>query len=177
MANAARQMSRETMKQAASAGARAASNASAMMVQASVQSGKAAAQIAAGGAAAGPVGAVLSAAWSLRHTLYKILIFLCLFLLILIVLIVSLPSLMLESVLGMNGAQSSPNGMQDSYAALSASVSAIVEQGYDAALQEVEDIIQSGGYDEELSMETLNDLAKSASGFDVAYVLAAYSVS
>lgn len=177
MANAAQQMSRETMKQAASTGTRAASNASAMMVQASVQGGKAAAQIAAGSAAAGPVGAVLSAAWSLRHTLYKILIFLCLFLLILIVLIVSLPSLMLESVLGMNGSQSSPNGMQDSYAALSASVSAVVEQGYDAALQEVEDIIQSGGYDEELSMEALNDLAKSASGFDAAYVLAAYSVS
>lgn len=177
MANAARQMGRETMKQAASAGAQAASNASAMMVQASVEGGKAAAQAAAGGTAAGPVGAVLSAAWSLRHTLYKLLIVLCLFFLILIVLIVSLPSLMLEAVLGMNGTQGPSSGMQDSYAALSAPISALVEQGYKAAFQEVEDIIRSGGYNRKLSMEAINDLAKSESGFDAAYVLAAYSVS
>lgn len=177
MANAARQMGRETMKQAASAGAQAASNASAMMVQASVEGGKVAAQAAAGGAAAGPVGAVLSAAWSLRHTLYKLLIVLCLFFLILIVLIVSLPSLMLEAVLGMNGTQGPSSGMQDSYAALSAPISALVEQGYKSALQKVEDIIRSGGYNRKLSMESINDLAKSESGFDAAYVLAAYSVA
>ena len=118
MANAARQMGRETARQAASAGTQAVSNASAMMVQASVEGGKAAAQVAAGSAAAGPLGAILSAAWSLRHTLYKILIFVCLVLLIFIVLVVSLPSLMLEPVLGMNGAQAGPSGLQDSYAAL-----------------------------------------------------------
>lgn len=177
MANAARQMGRETARQAASAGTQAVSNASAMMVQASVEGGKAAAQVAAGSAAAGPLGAILSAAWSLRHTLYKILIFVCLVLLIFIVLVVSLPSLMLEPVLGMNGAQAGPSGLQDSYAALVSPVSAIVEQGYDAALQEVEDIIRDGGFDRELSREAVNDLARSASGFDAAYVLAAYSVS
>lgn len=103
MANAAKQVGKESAKQAAAAGTKAVANASAAVVQASVEGGKAAAQIAAGTAAGGPWGAILSAAWALRHTLFKVLVCICLFFLLIIVMIVSLPSIILNSVFGLDG--------------------------------------------------------------------------
>src|SRR5699024_6732108 len=55
--------------------------------------------------------------------------------------------------------------------------SAAVDRGYQVALERVDQLIQDGGYDYELSIESLIDEAKSASGFNAAYVLAAYSAS
>lgn len=180
MANAARQTGKESAKQAAAAGTKAVANASAAVVQAGVEGGKAAAQIAAGTAAGGPWGAILSAAWALRHTLFKILICICLFFLFIIVMIVSLPSIILNSVFGLDGTpvdMGNPVTIQQSYDDMAASISTAVQNGYSLSLEKVEQIIADGGYDYDLSMESVINYAQSSSGYDVSYILAAYSAS
>lgn len=179
-AGAARQLS-DALQQAGQNGARqAVSNGAAALVQSGIKSGKAVSEIAAGTAAGGPWGAILSAAWSLRHTLFKILACLCVLLLIFVILIVSIPSVVLNGVFGLNGSivdMDNPMSMMQSYEEMSAEVSAAVDRGYQVALERVDQLIQDGGYDYELSIESLIDEAKSASGFNAAYVLAAYSAS
>lgn len=180
MANAAKQVGKESAKQAAAAGTKAVANASAAVVQASVEGGKAAAQIAAGTAAGGPWGAILSAAWALRHTLFKVLVCICLFFLLIIVMIVSLPSIILNSVFGLDGTSvdmENPVTIQQSYDDMAASISTVVQDGYTLSLEKVEQIIADGGYDYDLSMESLINYAQSSSGYDVSYILAAYSAS
>ena len=179
-AGAARQLS-DALQQAGQTGTRqAVSNGAAALVQSGIKSGKAVSEIAAGTAAGGPWGAILSAAWSLRHTLFKILACLCVLLLIFVILIVSIPSVVLNGVFGLNGSivdMDNPMSMMQSYEEMSAEVSAAVDRGYQVALERVDQLIQDGGYDYELSIESLIDEAKSASGFNAAYVLAAYSAS
>lgn len=180
MANAAKQVGKESAKQAAAAGTKAVANASAAVVQASVEGGKAAAQIAAGTVAGGPWGAILSAAWALRHTLFKVLVCICLFFLLIIVMIVSLPSIILNSVFGLDGTpvdMENPVTIQQSYDDMAASISTVVQDGYTLSLEKVEQIIADGGYDYDLSMESLINYAQSSSGYDVSYILAAYSAS
>lgn len=179
-AGAARQLS-DALQQAGQTGTRqAVSSGAAALVQSGIKSGKAVSEIAAGTAAGGPWGAILSAAWSLRHTLFKILACLCVLLLIFVILIVSIPSVVLNGVFGLNGSivdMDNPMSMMQSYEEMSAEVSAAVDRGYQVALDRVDQLIQDGGYDYELSIESLIDEAKSASGFNAAYVLAAYSAS
>ena len=178
MAKAAKQLGQEAAKQAAAKGVEATANAATAAVQASVEGGKAAAEIAAGTAAGGPWGAILSAAWAMRHTLFKILICICLCLLILIILIASLPTIVTNSIFGLDGSAVDPNTtLASSYENLSTVVSDIIDAGYDQSLAKVEKIIADGGYDYDLSMEALINHAQSSAGFDVAYILAAYSTS
>ena len=146
----------------------------------SVEGGKAVAEIAAGTAAGGPWGAILSAAWAMRHTLFKILVCICLLFLVIIVLIVSLPSVVTNSVFGLDGSMvdmENPTTLLESYNDLAADISAVVEEGYDAALAKVEQIIEDGGYDYDLSMDALINYAQGSAGYDVSYILAAYSAS
>ena len=176
-AKAAKEVSKQAA-QVAAKGAEATANAAAATVQAGVEGGKAVAEIAAGTAAGGPWGAILSAAWAMRHTLYKILICLCLFLTILIILVVSLPSIVTESVFGLNGTQPDPNAtLESSYSEMSDVVSAVIDDAYDLSLNRVEEIILDGGYDYDLSMDALINHAQSSAGYDVCYILAAYSAS
>ena len=143
-----------------------------------VKAGGAAANIAKGTVAGGPWGAVLATAWSMRHTLYKILICVCLSLVFLIVLIVSLPSIVTDKLLGLDGAQPVEGAtLTDIYGELADLVSSVVEEGYNLSLAEVERIIEDGGYDYELSMDALANYAQSSAGYDTCYILAAYSAS
>ena len=177
-AKAAKEVSKQAAAQAAAKGAEATANAAAATVQAGVEGGKAVAEIAAGTAAGGPWGAIISAAWAMRHTLYKILICLCLFLTILIILVVSLPSIVTESVFGLNGTQPDPNAtLESSYSEMSDVVSGVIDDAYDLSLNRVEEIILDGGYDYDLSMDALINHAQSSAGYDVCYILAAYSAS
>lgn len=131
-----------------------------------------------GTAAGGPWGAILSAAWAMRNTLFKILVCICLALLFLIVMIVSLPSIVTNSVFGLDGAQPVEGAtLQGAYSELSGVVSAVIDGGYDRSLARVEQIIEEGGYDYELSMDAMVNYAQSSAGFDVSYILAAYSAS
>ena len=178
MAKAAKQLGQKAAKQAAAKGVEATANAATAAVQAGVQGGKPAAEIAAGTAAGGPWGAILSAAWAMRHTLFKILICICLCLLFLIILVVSLPTIVTNSIFGLDGSEVDPNAtLASSYENLSTVVSDIIDAGYDQSLAKVEKIIADGGYDYDLSMEALINHAQSSAGFDVAYILAAYSTS
>lgn len=151
------------------------STAAAASVKAGAATGKAVAGSAAGVAMTGPWGAALSAAWELRHTLFKVLIFLCLLVLFFIILIVSIPSILLGSVLGddSTGAQT----LQANYNSLAYVVDTAVERGHELALERVEQIISDGGYDYDLSMAALIDNAQNTAGYDVGWILAAYSAS
>ena len=177
LANAAKELGKEGAKAAAAGTAAGAANSSAALVKAGVEGGKAISEIAAGTAAGGPWGAVLSTAWSLRHTLYKILVCICLFFLILIVLLTSLPTIVTNQVFGLNGADmTSPLTLSQSMTKLSGVVADALEEAHQAALERVNGLITEGGYDQELSLEALDDQAGDTS-YDVAYVLCAYSVS
>ena len=180
VARAARESGKMAAEQAAAKGAEAAGNAAAATVQAGVEGGKAVAGVAAGTAVGGPWGAILSAAWSLRHTLFKVLICICLIFLVIIILIVSLPSIVTNSVFGLNGSVvdlENPTTLLESYNDLAADIAVVVEEGYEAALAEVEQIITDVGYDYDLSMDALVNYAQSSAGYDVSYILAAYSAS
>lgn len=178
MAKAAKQAGQEAAKQAASKGAEATVNAAAATVQASVEGGKAAAEIAAGTAMGGPWGAILSAAWSLRHTLFKILICICLALVFLITVIVSLPSIVTNSIFGLDGVQPADGAtLAAAYSDMTGTVSDAVSRGYDLSIAKVDQIITDGGYDYQLSMDAIINYAQSSSGYDVSYILAAYSAS
>lgn len=178
MAKAAQNAGKEAATQAAVKGAEATANAAAATVQAGVEGGKAVAEVAAGTAAGGPWGAILSAAWALRHTLFKILVCICLLLLFLIVMIVSLPSIVSNSIFGLDGTKPLESAtLLDTYSELSEVISDVVDDGYDLSLTKVEKIIEDGGYDYELSMDALINYGQSSAGFDVSYILAAYSAS
>ena len=177
VANAAKELGKDGVKSAASGAAAGAANSSAALVKAGVEGGKAISEIAAGTAAGGPWGAVLSTAWSLRHTLYKILVCICLFFLILIVLLTSLPTIVTNQVFGLNGADmANPLTLSQSMTRLSGVVADALESAHQAALERVNALIAEGSYDQELSLEALDDQAGDSS-YDVAYVLCAYSVS
>ncbi len=178
MAKSARQAGQEAVKQTAAKGAEQAANAAAATVKASVEGGKAAAEIAAGTAAGGPWGAALSAAWSLRHTLFKILICICLSLLFLIVLVASLPSIVCNSVFGLDGSKPA-EGVTPAmvYTELANAVSDVVDDGYSRAMAQVDKLISDGGFDHDASMNALINHAQSPAGYDVSYILAAYSAS
>ena len=173
-AKAAKQFS----QQAAMKGAEATANAAAATVQAGVQTGKAAAEIAAGTAAGGPWGAILSAAWAMRHSLFKVLICVCLVIVFLVVLLCSIPSIIFSYLFGSEGSPpDTGSAIEISYAELSEDVSAVIDAGYERSLARVEEIIRNGGYDYDLSMEALVNHAQSSAGYDVSYILAAYSAS
>ncbi len=171
MAKAAGHAGQEVAKQATA-------NAATATVKAGVEGGKAVSEIAAGTAAGGPWGAVLSAAWSMRHSLFKVLICICLALLILITMVVSLPSIVSNSIFGLDGTKPAEGAtLQGKYDELAEAVSAVVDDAYDQALAKVEKAISDGGYDYEESMEALINHAQGSAGYDVCYILAAYSAS
>lgn len=175
-AKAAKNIGKETAKQAATKGAEAAANAAAATVKAGVEGGKAVAEIAAGTAAGGPWGAILSAAWAMRHTLFKILICICLSLVFLIVMIVELPGIVINKALGIDGNKpTSP--IVSVYETVTDVISSIIGLGYDSSMAQVEKLIADGGYDYDLSMNALINYAQSSAGYDVAYIMSAYSTS
>lgn len=178
MAKAVKQAGQETAKQAAAKGAEATANAAAATVKAGMEGGKAAAGIAAGTAMGGPWGAILSAAWSLRHTLFKILICICLALLLLITMIVSLPTIVTNSIFGLDGTQPADGAtLSATYSELTGTVSDVVSSGYELSVAKVDQIITDGGYDYKLSMDAIINYAQGSAGYDVSYILAAYSAS
>jgi cell wall-associated NlpC family hydrolase/3D (Asp-Asp-Asp) domain-containing protein len=161
----------EAAKQVHSAGQAAqAANTAIATAQAS---GGAAAEVAAG-SAAGLWGALLAAAWASRHTLFKVLVCACLSLLIIIILIISLPSIVSNGILGLDGVQPADDA---TLLATYNEMAGVVDDGYNQALAEVESIITSGGYDYQLSMDALSNYAHSSAGYDVCYILAAYCAS
>lgn len=182
--NGASQMAKVAKSAGKSAGkvaaksAQAGASAAGATVKAGLQGGKAVSGIAAGTGAGGPLGTIISAVWALRHTLTKILICTILGIMFFVILIVSIPSIVSDAVFGLNGTKPLDGAtLFDSYMEMSDAVSEIVDGAYDRSLAEVERIIERGGYDYDLSMEALINHAHSSAGYDVSYILAAYSAS
>lgn len=176
-AEAARQLGGAS---AQAAGEAAAANAAAATIQAGAGGSAAAAEIAAGTAAGGPLGAALAAAWSLRHTLCKIVVAACLFLLFITVAIVSLPSIVANNIFRTDPNTvdvDAPTAILSSYEDMATTVSDCVQCGYDRALARVDTIITEGGYHRELSMQALVNDALVSEGYDVCYILSAYSAA
>jgi len=179
-AEAAKQISKAAAQKAAVAGVEATSTAAGASVAAAAKGGQAIASIAQGTAAGGPVGAVIGAAWAMRHTLFKVLICVCLILLFLVTAVVSLPSIIFNQVFRTDPDTFDASKATDPYEVfdeMSGSVSNSVAQGYDYALSLVEQIIEDGGYDYDYSMEALINHGRTSGGYDICYILAAYSAS
>lgn len=177
-ANAGKEAGKTVAQSAAAKGAEATANAAAATVKAGVETGKAVAEIAAGTASGGPWGAIIAAAWAMRHTLFKILVCICLCVVFLIVLIVELPSILVNKALGLDGSQ--PNEqvtIVSVFETLTDAISDIVGLGYEASMTKVETLIADSGYDYELSMNALINYAQSSAGYDMAYIMSAYSTS
>lgn len=153
-------------------------NVAAANVKAGMEAGKAISEITTGTAMGGPLGAILSTAWTMRHTLYKILICLCMLCLVFVIMITSLPGIVLNGIFGLDGVKPVEGAtLESTYTELSDVVSEVVDAGYDASLAKVEKIISDGGYDYDLSMYALINHAQSSAGYDVSYILSAYSAS
>ena len=181
-AKAAKQATQTAAKkgaEAAAKGAEAATKAAAASVQAGMEAGgSAVSNIAVGTASGGPWGAIIAAAWSMRKTLFKVLICICLVLVFLIVIIVSLPSIIWDYLFGTDDSPPVQNvSITDVYNEMADAVSVVINEGLEASMAEVEEIIEENDYDHDLCMEKLVNYAQSSAGFDTCYILAAYSAS
>ncbi len=176
VANAAKKAGKETAKQTAKKGAEATVNATTAVVKAGAQTGKAAAEIASGTAAGGPWGAIISAAWSMRHTLFKILVCLCLALVFIIVLVVGIPAIIIDRVVDFV-VEEIINPIVDAFNYVVDGIADIIGLGHDSSETKIGKMIQNGNYDYALSMAALVDNTEVAAGYDMAYIMAAYSTS
>ena len=181
-AKAAKQATQTAAKkgaEAAAKGAEAATKAAAASVQAGMEAGgSAVSNIAVGTASGGPWGAIIAAAWSMRKTLFKVLICICLVLVFLIVIIVSPPSIIWDYLFGTDDSPPVQNvSITDVYNEMADAVSVVINEGLEASMAEVEDIIEENDYDHDLCMEKLVNYAQSSAGYDTCYILAAYSAS
>lgn len=172
--NAARQINRAAK---ATRKANAVKNAANAAVKAGAKTGKTVANIAAGTAAGGPWGAIISAAWSLKNTLFKILVATCLFLMFFVALIVSLPKIAFERMFekkdeAYTGSQPM---IELAFADLKEIVASSVESGYTISKARVENIMSDEKYIDGADRNKLTD--ESDTGYDVCYIMAAYSVS
>ena len=168
-----------TEKTAAAAG-EATANTTAAVAQAGVEGGKAAAEVATGTAAGGPWGAIIAAAWALRKPIFKVLICLGLVILFFIMAVVTLPSIISNNLFHTDPSTVDPNGAVDLIERaddMSDVVAACIQNGYDAALARVEQIIEENGYDYETSMDALVNYGSLNPDYEVCYVFAAYSAS
>ena len=147
---------------------------------ASVEGGKAVAEVATGAAAGGPWGAIIAAAWALRKPIFKVLICLGLVILFFIMAVITLPSIISNNLFHTDPSTVDPSGAVDLIERaddMSDVVSACIQNGYDAALARVEQIIEENGYDYETSMDALINYGSLNPDYEVCYVFAAYSAS
>ena len=139
---AARQLASAAKSAGASAGADAAANAAGAVVKAGVESGKAVSGVAVGTAAGGPWGAILAAAWSMRHTLFRVLVCVCMVLLIFVVLIISLPSIITNSLFGLDGNPGADgSSLLAVYTEMAGVVTDVIEEGHERAQEKVEQLM------------------------------------
>ena len=136
--------------------------------------------MATGTAAGGPWGAIIAAAWALRKPIFKMLICIGLVILFFIMAVVTLPSIISNNLFHTDPSTVDPDGAVDLIERaddMSDVVAACIQNGYDAALARVEQIIEENGYDYETSMDALVNYGSLNPDYEVCYVFAAYSAS
>ena len=108
------------------------------------------------------------------------LICLGLVILFFIMAVVTLPSIISNNLFHTDPSTVDPNGAVDLIERaddMSDVVAACIQNGYDAALARVEQIIEENGYDYETSMDALVNYGSLNPDYEVCYVFAAYSAS
>ena len=179
-ARAIKEAGKAVAEKTAAAAGEVTANTTAAVAQAGVEGGKAVAEVATGTAAGGPWGAIIAAAWVLRKPIFKVLICLGLVILFFIMAVVTLPSIISNNLFHTDPSTVDPNGAVDLIERaddMSDVVAACIQNGYDAALARVEQIIEENGYDYETSMEALINYGSLNPDYEVCYVFAAYSAS
>lgn len=179
-AKAIKEAGKAAAEKTAAAAGEATANTTAAVAQAGVEGGKAAAEVATGTAAGGPWGTIIAAAWALRKPIFKVLICLGLVILFFIMAVVTLPSIISNNLFHTDPSTVDPNGAVDLIERaddMSDVVAACIQNGYDAALARVEQIIEENGYDYETSMDALVNYGSLNPDYEVCYVFAAYSAS
>ena len=179
-ARAIKEAGKAAAEKTAAAAGEVTANTTAAVAQASVEGGKAVAEVATGTAAGGPWSAIIAAAWALRKPIFKVLICLGLVILFFIMAVVTLPSIISNNLFHTDPSTVDPNGAVDLIERaddMSDVVAACIQNGYDAALARVEQIIEENGYDYETSMDALVNYGSLNPDYEVCYVFAAYSAS
>ena len=179
-ARAIKEAGKAAAEKTAAAAGEATANTTAAVAQAGVEGGKAVAEVATGTAAGGPWSAIIAAAWALRKPIFKVLICLGLVILFFIMAVVTLPSIISNNLFHTDPSTVDPNGAVDLIERaddMSDLVAACIQNGYDAALARVEQIIEENGYDYETSMDALVNYGSLNPDYEVCYVFAAYSAS
>lgn len=172
-AKTARQVGKAAKKAAAKGAEQATKTAAGAAVNAGVKTGKAVASVAKGAAAGGPWGAIAGAAWAFKDTLLKIVVSVSMAVIFFVVAIISLPSAIINNITEKTGI----SDFIESYNDLKSGVLEVIETGYKYSLGYVVDLITDGGYNYDRSMDATQDNSNHTSGFDPAYIIAAYSVS
>lgn len=179
-AKAIKEAGKAAAEKTAAAAGEATANTTAAVAQAGVEGGKAVAEVATGTAAGGPWGTIIAAAWALRKPIFKVLICLGLVILFFIMAVVTQPSIISNNLFHTDPSTVDPNGAVDLIERaddMSDVVAACIQNGYDAALARMEQIIEENGYDYETSMEALINYGSLNPDYEVCYVFAAYSAS
>lgn len=179
-AKAIKEAGKAVAEKTAAAAGEATANTTAAVAQAGVEGGKAVAEVATGTAAGGPWGAIIAAAWALRKPIFKVLICISLVILFFIMAVVTLPSIISNNLFHTDPSTVDPDGAVDLIERaddMSDVVAACIQNGYDAALARVEQIIEENGYDYETSVEALINYGSLNPDYEVCYVFAAYSAS
>lgn len=179
-AKAIKEAGKAVAEKTAVAAGEATANTTAAVAQAGVEGGKAVAEVATGTAAGGPWGAIIAAAWALRKPIFKVLICIGLVILFFIMAVVTLPSIISNNLFHTDPSTVDPDGAVDLIERaddMSDVVAACIQNGYDAALARVEQIIEENGYDYETSVEALINYGSLNPDYEVCYVFAAYSAS
>ena len=179
-AKAIKEAGKAVAEKTAAAAGEATANTTAAVAQAGVEGGKAVAEVATGTAAGGPWGAIIAAAWALRKPIFKVLICIGLVILFFIMAVVTLPSIISNNLFHTDPSTVDPDGAVDLIERaddMSDVVAACIQNGYDAALARVEQIIEENGYDYETSMDALINYGSLNPDYEVCYVFAAYSAS
>ena len=179
-AKAIKEAGKAVAEKTAAAAGEATANTTAAVAQAGVEGGKAVAEVATGTAAGGPWGAIIAAAWALRKPIFKVLICIGLVILFFIMAVVTLPSIISNNLFHTDPSTVDPEGAVDLIERaddMSDVVAACIQNGYDAALARVEQIIEENGYDYETSVEALINYGSLNPDYEVCYVFAAYSAS
>ncbi len=152
-------------------------NAATTATSTAVSTGAGVASGAAAGSVAGPVGTAVGAAWGLRHSIVKVLgaigviflAFLCFF--------HSMPEIIYYSVFGFDGGTNEGNySIEENYTLYGEAIQDVIDDAYAETVERAKDIIIDGGYDYDISLLNIEDKAKDTANYDVAYLLAVYSV-
>lgn len=132
---------------------------------------------AAAGSALGPVGTAVGAVWGARHTIVKVLGAVGIFFLVIVCFFFSLPSIVTNGIFGFDGSNNDENQTIESYyAELADAIQEVIDDAYADAVEKSKKMIKDGGYDYDISLLNLTDNAKNSANYDVANILATYSV-